>query len=161
MFDVQVSILKNNYIQWSPAAYRQPRFRGEGLVVHCSKYNEIICKSKFYSLIITCVRVRLYDINDITNKYQPQMNENRDRKIFGMGLRKREFMSLFMLFYEIFISHDVVNTWTPCFGKSKLSKYYITAVIRLTQSEAVSAKIAAIEKTSSFECRVCDHLSYL
>ena len=46
-------------------------------------------------------------------------------------------------------------------GNSKLNKYYITAVVLLTQSEVVSAKIAAIEKTSSFECRACDHLSYL
>ena len=49
------------------------------------------------------------------------MNENLDRKIFGMVLRKREFIILFMLFYEILISHDVVNTWTACFGKSKLN----------------------------------------
>ena len=31
----------------------------------------------------------------------------------------------------------------------------------MKQSEGVAAKIAAIEKTSYFRCRFCDHLSYL
>ena len=85
-------LLCQTMFYWSPAVNRQPRFRGEGLVEHCWKSYEIICKSTFNLLKIVCIRTELYDLNNITEKFQPQINKNLYSQIFlNSFLRKVVF----------------------------------------------------------------------
>ena len=134
---------------------------GEGLVEHCWKYDEIICKIRFHSLIQLCVRMNLHNLSNITEKYQLQIKKRCASKIFWDVFKKTRFHYFFMFFHEQIRFHDFLNIWSSYSTKSKKNRHSDISVIFFNCFEIIWAKIRAIEKSSYFRCRFCDHLSYV
>ena len=149
---------------WSPAANRQPRFRGEGLVEHCWKSDEIISNIRFHPLVLICVRIKLYDLNDIIAKYQLRINKHIDCIFWWIFVRKRDFRCFSICFMQtahfMFFSISRART-LPNQTNTNVLIYIYIYVMLLQQSENVWATMAAMGKTSYFRFRFCDHLSYL
>ena len=95
-------------LDWSSAVNRQPRFRGEGLVEHYWKSDEIIFKSVFHYLMIICGQMKLFDLNDIINislKWRKILipiflgffSENAILSLFHLFFRKNSYFMFFSI----------------------------------------------------------------
>ena len=89
-----------------------------------------------------------------------QINKKMLARFFEI-FQKTWFHHFFHFFYEIIIFPDFFNIWSSYVGKSKWKQYCNIAVLLLKQSEAFSAKIAAMKTAVIFWMSFCDHLSYL